>query len=354
MKTPTRSRERRGFNLIELLVVIAIIGTLVALLLPAVQSAREAARQASCRNNLKQLALTTLNYQDATGAFPMGGYLQPVYTRPDWATNGNCWLVPVLPYIEQKSLYDAYNVAMNWGNMVNSTAYATAIGTLLCPSDAEASRPARMPADQVFFAWEVPDPPPTVTIQFSSYAACTGSWFVQTPPVVPNWEAINASNNGLVHFQSNRRLADITDGTSNTLLLGERGHGLLSPERRDTWHWWPGPSRVMFTAEWPMNPQKKLSDGSADVGPVTNANPSVFLLSASSFHPNGCNFAFADGSVRFLKDTIDSWPLDPLTGDPTGLDNADGVPFVKAGARVGVYQALATRSGGEVVGADRY
>jgi prepilin-type N-terminal cleavage/methylation domain-containing protein/prepilin-type processing-associated H-X9-DG protein len=351
---PERAQHRGGFTLIELLVVISVISVLIALLLPAVQAARESARQIQCRNNLKQIALGLMNYHDASGGFPLGGYYQPTYTRPDWYTNGNCWLVPVLPYIEQKTLYNAYNIYMNWGNMVNSTAYATGIATLFCPSDPEVSRPAHMPADQVFFAWETASPPQSVTVQFSSYATCTGSWFVQTPPVVPNWEAINASNNGLVHFQSNRHLADITDGTSNTILLGERGHGLLGPSRRDTWHWWPGPSRVMFTAEWPMNPHKKLSDGSINAGPIINANPSVFLLSASSFHPGGCNFAFADGSVRFLKDTIESWPIDPLTGDPTNLDtDANGLFFVKPGTRVGVYQALATRNGGEIVGADQ-
>jgi prepilin-type N-terminal cleavage/methylation domain-containing protein/prepilin-type processing-associated H-X9-DG protein len=349
------SRARTGFSLIELLVVIAIIGVLVALLLPAVQAAREAARRIQCTDNMKQLALALLNYHDAAGGFPMGGYLQPCYTLPDCGTNGNAWLVSVLPFFEQKTLYDAYNISLNWGNLANMTAHATGMAVLWCPSDAAVSQPAVVPADQVFFSWEVSDPPQLVQIQFSSYAASTGSWFVQVPPTVPYWEQINASNNGLVHLQSNRRIADVTDGLSNTFLLGERGHGLLSPARQPTWHWWAGPSRAMFTAEWPMNPQKKLSDGSTDIGPVTNSNPSVFLLAASSFHPGGCNFALADGSVRFVKETIDTWPLDPSTGDPTSLDvDANGVYFVKPGAKVGVYQALATRNGDEALSDGQY
>jgi prepilin-type N-terminal cleavage/methylation domain-containing protein/prepilin-type processing-associated H-X9-DG protein len=343
-------RRRSGFSLIELLVVIAIIGVLIAILLPAVQAAREAARRSQCASNLRQLALAVLNYHDAAGGFPMGAYIQPCYTLPDCGTNGNSWLVSVLPFFEQKPVYDAYNIAMNWGNLANMTAHATGMGTLWCPSDPEISQPAVVPADDVFFSWEVADPPQSVSIQFSSYAACTGSWFVQVPPILPNWEAINASNNGLVHLQSNRRIADITDGTTDTMMLGERGHGLLAAARRPTWHWWAGPSRVLFTAEWPMNPQRKLSDGTTDIGPVINANPSIFLLAASSFHPGGCNFGFADGSVRFIKDQVESWPLDPTTGDPKSLDvDANGLYYVKPGAPVGVYQKLATRNGGDFV-----
>jgi prepilin-type N-terminal cleavage/methylation domain-containing protein/prepilin-type processing-associated H-X9-DG protein len=349
------SPGRRGFNLIEALVVIAIIGVLIALLLPAVQAAREAARRMQCASNLRQIALALLNYQDAAGGFPLGGYMNPVYTAPDDSTNGNCWLVSVLPYFEQKTMYAAYNVNMNWGNLANLTAHATGISTLWCPSDPEVSQPAVVPAENVFFSWEVTDPSQQATIQFSSYAACTGSWFAQAPSWVPNWQAINDSNNGLVHLQSNRKIADIIDGTSNTLMLAERGHGLLAPERRWTWHWWVGPSRVMFTAEWPPNPQKQLPDGGVDIGPLLTGNPSVFLLAASSFHPYGCNFAFADGSVKFLKDTIDSWPFDPTTGDPTSLDvDANGVYFAKRGAKIGVYQALATRNGEEALSANQY
>jgi prepilin-type N-terminal cleavage/methylation domain-containing protein/prepilin-type processing-associated H-X9-DG protein len=348
-------RHRPGFTLIELLVVLAVIGVLVALLLPAVQAAREAARRIQCTSNMKQLALALLAYQDAAGGFPLGGYMNPVYTAPDDSTNGNCWLVSVLPYFEQKTTYNAYNVNMNWGNLANLTAHSIGMAVLWCPSDPEISHPAVVPAENVFFPWEVTDPSLQATIQFSSYAASTGSWFAQAPSWYPNWQAINASNNGLVHLQSNRKLADITDGTSNTLMLGERGHGLLAPERRWTWHWWAGPSRVMFTAEWPPNPQKNLPDGGVNIGTLLTGNPSVFLLAASSFHPGGCNYAFADGSVKFLKDTIDSWPFDPATGDPTSLDvDANGVYFVKPGAKFGVYQALATRSGGEAISAGQY
>src|SRR5271167_4380025 len=93
---------RNGFTLIELLVVISIIAVLIALLLPAVQAAREAARRGQCMNNLKQLALGVLTYHDSQGGFPMGGYLQPVYTQANYTTNGNSWLVSVLPYIEQQ------------------------------------------------------------------------------------------------------------------------------------------------------------------------------------------------------------------------------------------------------------
>jgi prepilin-type N-terminal cleavage/methylation domain-containing protein/prepilin-type processing-associated H-X9-DG protein len=345
-------RRLAGYTLIELLVVLAVIGILIALLLPAVQAAREAARRAHCVNNLRQVAIALHNYHDATGGFPLGGFINPTYTNPDWWTNGNAWLVAVLPYFEQGTLYNSYNIHMNWGNLANLTAHATGINTLWCPSDPEVSRPAVVPADALFFSWEADDYPDPVKINFSSYAACTGSWFaLQTFPDDPCFQAYLDSYNGLVHLHSNHRLADITDGTSQTLLLGERGHGLLAPSRRNGWHWQFGPSRVLFTAQWPLNPQKTIADTSANIGPILGANPSIFLLSASSFHVEGCNFAFADGSARFLKNSINSWPLDPFTGDPTSLDTDStcGSFFVKKGAPIGVYQKLATRNGGEVI-----
>ena len=298
--TSNTSRDRRGFNLIELLVVISIIGVLIALLLPAIQAAREAARRGKCVNNLKQLTLAVLNNHDVQGGFPMGGYFQPVYTLAGYTCNGNSWLVSVLPFIEQGPLYNSYNINMNANNVVNITAHATGISALWCPSDPTVSQPAVLPSTEVFFAWEAANYPHSATIQFSSYAACTGSWFGQSFSV----EAINDSNNGLVYLQSNRRIADVTDGTHETILLGERRHGLLSATVQPTWHWQFFPSRVMFTAEWPMNPQRVLADDSVDIGDILYSDPAIFLLSASSSHPGGCNFAFVDGSVRLIKDSI--------------------------------------------------
>src|SRR5258707_17217 len=124
-RTLMTSRHRAGFTLIEVLVVIAIIGVLVALLLPAVPAAREAARRAGCVNNMKQLALATSPYQDALGGYPMGGFLSPVYTLPNFGTNGNGWLIAVLPFFEQQAIYAAYNTNMTWGNLSNLTAHAT-------------------------------------------------------------------------------------------------------------------------------------------------------------------------------------------------------------------------------------
>ncbi len=177
MLRPARRSRKNGFTLIELLVVISIVGFLIALLMPAVQSAREAARRMQCVNNMKQLGLALQNYVQVNNSFPLGSYVNPAYTLPDYFTNGNGWLVSVLPYIEQSALYNGYNSLMNAQNMVNMTAHATAISSLWCPSDPTVSQAADMPAGSVFFAWEAANYPSTVKMNFSSYATCVGSIF---------------------------------------------------------------------------------------------------------------------------------------------------------------------------------
>jgi prepilin-type processing-associated H-X9-DG protein len=159
--------------------------------------------------------------------------------------------------------------------------------------------------------------------------------------------------NGLFHIRSAVTLAAITDGTSNTLLLGERAHSFLSNDSSLWWHWWTSGNYgdTMFCTLWPMNPFRRTSDIYGDSG---DARTSAYISGASSLHPGGCNFAFADGSVRFLKDTINTWPYDQTTGLPVGLTfDPDGPYKVAPGTRPGVYQALSTRSGGEIVSADQ-
>jgi prepilin-type processing-associated H-X9-DG protein len=152
-------------------------------------------------------------------------------------------------------------------------------------------------------------------------------------------------------FTANRGIpfAGITDGTSQTMLLSERAHGLLTGDEFRYWHWWAD-SVSMDTRFWtifPLNPFRKIPD-------TPETYSSAYTSAASSFHPNGAYFAFADGSVRFLKDSIDSWASDS-TGYPLGISEDNrGIFHVKPGTRFGVYQMLSTRAGGEAIAADSY
>jgi prepilin-type processing-associated H-X9-DG protein len=155
------------------------------------------------------------------------------------------------------------------------------------------------------------------------------------------------------------RLADITDGTSTTLAFGERAHGRLDRTGGDTadfyyWQWWCSSyyGDTLFSTFYPINPWKTLDNVAVpgDDSPFSTA----YVLAASSFHPGGANFAFVDGSVRFLKETIDCWSLDPQSGMPTGVTIDGKGFFVPAPGSVKVYQALSTRNGGEVLDTSSY
>jgi prepilin-type N-terminal cleavage/methylation domain-containing protein/prepilin-type processing-associated H-X9-DG protein len=346
-----RPTSPRGFTLIELLVVIAIIGVLIALLLPAVQAAREAARRASCVNNLKQLALAAANYESTYGAYPMG---TPFYNFPDVGVNdGQSIFVSLLGQLEQQPLFNAVNFSRNIYFSANSTIQATGIATLWCPSDPLAARK------------KVPDyqysdvPYGQNVVSYTSYGGNAGVFYLHpgsySDAGVASTPTLTAQCNGIFYTDSAVRLAEITDGTSNTFVFSERGHSLLSGESADDWHWWFDGyyGDTMFTTLYPLNPFRKLKAG-ATSGSLVNA----YVFSASSLHPGGANFAFCDGSVRFLKDTINTMPFNPATGQPLGITgdfNYYSVQFTLAPTvRFGTYQALSTRGGGEVISADSY
>jgi prepilin-type N-terminal cleavage/methylation domain-containing protein/prepilin-type processing-associated H-X9-DG protein len=338
-----RSRpDRSGFTLVEVLVVITVIGMLVALLLPAVQAARESSRRIQCASNLKQLALACHNYADVYGTFPIG---IPQMYDPDPALNffgqSQSIFVSMLDQLDQQPLFNAVNFSRSIFASANSTVFGTGLEVLWCPSDPS----IRMEVEYPFF-----EDPLKEKIRFSSYAGCTGTWYadLSSYPDPMNPARVNQIN-GL--FTANRGIAfaEITDGASQTMLLSERAHGLLTGDDLQNWHWWAD-SVSMDTRFWtifPLNPFRKIPD-------TPEVYSSAYTSSASSFHPNGAYFAFADGSVRFLKDSIDSWATD-AAGYPLGVsEDNQGIFHVKPGTRLGIYQMLSTREGNEPISADSY
>ena len=358
MYPPRQSRSvRRGFTLIELLVVIAIIAVLIGLLLPAVQAAREAARRMQCTNNLKQIALAASNYHDAYGCFPQG-----VQFTFDFSTSGHH--VALLPFLEQVPLFNAmnFNWIVPWSGANTTFAGPVRPSVYVCPSDTMGTQvdifDEALYFDPGYFYFYYTRFPQAYT----SYAGNAGTWFRHSRYS----QAILNQSNGLFFRNEGSpgagisgptiwtavRIADITDGTSNTIAHGEHALGLLTDADRivngPTWACgWYGDT--LFTSFYPLNPQKKVQNVYGDG--LTEA----FIGAASSFHPGGANFAMADGSVRFIKDTIDSWPMDAQTATPLGvIQDSNGLFQLTGGAQFHVYQALTTRNGGEVVGAGSY
>ncbi len=339
---PIRSPDRRGFTLIELLVVISVIGVLVGLLLPAVQAAREAARRIQCTNNLKQITLATLGYIDVWTTLPRGAYLQRIVAGgglydPGENPNisGGVFLV-LLPYLEQRPLYDATNFQVNVFTAINATVSATGIGALWCPSDAGTSDPQTVP-DGSFY-----DPGP-FAMNYTSYAANFGTWHMEWSP------QYNDRLNGLFNCDGAVGQAAVTDGWSNTIAFGEHARALHAPADQLCYHWWVSGylSDTVLTTLYPMNPQKYTA-------PLDGFEHG-YWQAASSQHPGGGNFAFLDGSVRFLKESINCWKVDQATGLPQGISfDSTGLVQVAPRTQFGVYQALSTRGGGEVVDSASY
>ena len=348
---PETRRRGGGFTLIELLVVIAIIAVLIALLLPAVQAAREAARRVQCVNNLKQIGLGVHNYESANGGFPpqcvQGG--GPGLGKPTWET---AWgtLPRLLMYMENLQVFNSANMALHYHDPSNSTVGQLTIATFICPSETNLTKS--------------PDSTGLWSYGVSSYVFDVGDWYV--------WGGFGAQpSRAPIAYNLSRRIAEMTDGTSNSLLASEARTwafesrcfgggtpqylpGLSDPNNLPTPQNSPavyaaalknctnsvGQSRNRwvngdvsaggFTSALTPNFKATVNPGRPNEDLVSadenNGGPTFAAVTARSYHPGGVNSLFCDGSVRYIKDTI----------DPT------------------TWRALSTMNGGEVVSSDSY
>jgi len=362
--------RRPGFTLIELLVVIAIIAVLIALLLPAVQAAREAARRSQCVNNLKQLGLAANNYESTNGSFPGGSYTgNPSNPAFHFQQNFSSF-VRMLPFTEQSPAYNSVNFNWNYGSWQNATIYGVRLSILNCPSDIRndpvplispsntsitpgynfgTNNGADQPANGVYNA------------TFTSYGGNQGLWGVtlqQTILAKPYGAAQYAMMNGVIYDDSSTSIASITDGTSNTILFGEKSKGNLfvydAKYALGDGCWNSGRNYdTQVNCYYP--PNIGLGGSGASAGDFSYNYPSTM----SSQHPGGVNVAFCDGSVRFIKNSVSTWSF-AANGYPNGVTYGaygtptQGVYTINPGAVLGVWQQLATRNGGEVVSADAF
>jgi prepilin-type N-terminal cleavage/methylation domain-containing protein/prepilin-type processing-associated H-X9-DG protein len=362
------SQARRGFTLIELLVVIAIIGVLIALLLPAVQSAREAARRAQCTNNLKQIGLAMHNYHTANNSFPVGGTVAPAYSNT-YTTAWGTWSAQalMLGFLEQQPLYNASNfswaVIMGPGWLINTTVSNSIVNTFLCPSDDMAPVPVPAGAQwsgrlNNYFASV------GTTLAYQGGVPTTGV-FTQAGPAYGVQHVIDGTSNTIAYaealvgpdsggYQTKSVLALFRNGTNvapgsssgavnlydassnyNMVLadmntcqqaalnpaLGSKG--LNEDDKGERWAADDGGFTLINTIVPPSSTQYSFAccnfttSSGCDDGSFQNVN---------SRHPGGANVVFADGSVHFIKSSI----------------------------AIKTWWALGTRANGEVISSDSY
>ncbi len=331
-KKQTVVRQLRGFTLVELLVVIAIIGILVALLLPAVQSAREAARRTTCQNQIRQIGIACQNYADVRREFPKAtSRLDPSDSREDWS-----YVVLVLPYMEQLNVFTQIDKTQFWYAPANNFLRETVMQGLKCPSYVD-TQPINLGdagdgtgnedsplanhylgvlgANSRFssvFPYFCNDSSSVYTMEV---AQSSGSSRRNTATCIGINDGGPIANNGVIVRDTDVDFRSITDGTSQTFLVGESAFG--DPEEQQTRPWFVGAHSQYFYGS--KNLAYQINSG-ARPGPSRNN------IGFGSEHPGGCHFAFVDGSVQFLNENIE---LDLLL-------------------------SLASRSGEETFGADVY
>jgi prepilin-type N-terminal cleavage/methylation domain-containing protein/prepilin-type processing-associated H-X9-DG protein len=330
-------RTRSAFTLIELLVVIAIIAVLISLLLPAVQSAREAARRAQCVNNLKQIGLAMHNYHDVNNALPLGRTLQVGTYRP-FSQQAR-----ILQFMEQSNIFNTLNFSLSSYDPANATGAAASVSSFLCPTDT----PTQIPSGQIL---------PGFGFGAVNYRANEGTsvamWYgADDTSNVNNGKVLEP--NGLFYSSQLIKLSSVSDGTSNTAAFSEHVIGdfsnSISTELSDTYRpgTYPANSDEAYSLCLATNINDLSLQGYSNVGapwtygyhsttnywhsgPPNSRScmypPSRIATTANSRHPGGVNVTLADGSVRFIKSTVN----------------------------IQTWRALGTRNGGEIISSDGY
>ncbi len=348
--------KKSGFTLVELLVVIAIIGILVGLLLPAVQAAREAARRMQCSNNLKQITLAAHNHHDTFRAFPEQCENGNKYGDGQFTACAFTWSALILPYIEQSARYTALGVGKNHAqgvyNSLDSAGKNTFVATLrlpipayVCPSDVG---PA---VTEDVITWLDPNAPavlgnwyqkwhrfrvdlnglPTFTSK-SNYAANAGSAEPNQTSFFPGGGRTQPAN-GVIMAYTQVKIGEITDGTTNTFMFGERTYNK---------NYWIGAAGSLVSRNGndvaPMAAHVFMPKWAVNAVPIITRWSN--MTGTSSYHTGGANFSMCDGSVRFISETIHS--------DRRGV-NSSSNPSLEPD-QTGIYQRLCLRNDGMVIG----
>jgi prepilin-type N-terminal cleavage/methylation domain-containing protein len=290
-KMTNRHRHFRGFTLVELLVVIAIIGVLVALLLPAVQAAREAARRTKCLNQIRQVALSCLNYHDVKGHFPSASDEQRF-----------SYLAQILPFTEQTNYHDLIDYDYGWWEDENKKVRHTPMPFFKCPSALE---------EEPAFEDKPGSPLNQTSLLRGHYAGVMGAKISCPPPAAHPYTmkscndsgAGGVATNGIIFALSKIQLRQVTDGTSNTFLIGEMSWTGVGPQR--TWivggtpeQWWIYSAKNVYH---PMNvASRSVPDGDNGERKYENNDTSF-----GSEHPGGAHFARADGSANMVSENIE-------------------------------------------------
>ncbi len=323
--------RRTAFTLVELLVVIAIIGILIGLLLPAINAARESGRRVSCTNNMRQMSLACINFNESYGHFPEGMTLPKGVTNPNSTTQfGPNWVIKVLPFTEYNGLYKQFDFSKDVsspGSQANVTARAATVSTMLCPSDAFHNMAPYIPGGAYGGMGNKP-------WGRGNYAAnCSIDWLDQGGTQYalgagsPGWK--NKSTRGVMGCNVGLAPKDVTDGLSSTCLIGELRAGICAVDHRGTWALGACGGSTLWghgacgdagpNALDPNGPDDVLEGtdilaqwGGSDANWLTDPTMMVWGGSTSwqagvkSMHTGGANIAMCDNSVHFISNNIAS------------------------------------------------